>query len=131
MKCVISLLLALAACICLGCGGSDSGEIDIYGGSTDVADIPKHIKDFEDDSERGLVQARAMNALFQIGEPALPALQEALASDKVSVRLMALNTLGLFGPRAKEALPAIQKATQDADASVQQRAKEVLEKVGE
>jgi HEAT repeat protein len=130
MKVVSSFIIAVALAAVLGCGGgSESGEIDIYSGSTDVADIPKHIADFKDKSHRGLVQARAMNALNSIGAPAVPALIEALGSDSVDVRLMALNTFALMGPKAKDAVPAIQKAVQDSDPDVQKRAQEVLAKV--
>jgi len=103
--------------------------IDVYSGSTKVADIPKHIEDFKDKSNNGLVQARAMNALVKIGAPAIPPLIAALESDDVNVRLMALNTLNLIGPEAKSAIPAIKKALQDKDAAVQKRAKDVLAKI--
>ncbi|TWU48956.1 hypothetical protein Poly51_48600 [Rubripirellula tenax] len=111
-----------------GCGGSadESGPIDVYGGSTDVADIPKHIADFKDESNSGLVQGRAMNALVAIGKPAVEPLIEALGSDDVSTRLMAINTLNLIGADAKDAIPSIQKLTSDPDADVKARATDVL-----
>src|SRR5947209_9343735 len=99
----------------IGCGQSDSGTIDVYSGSTKAAHIPKHIEDFKDNSNNGLVQARAMNALVKIGAPAVPSLVAALESDNVSVRLMALNTLNLIGPDGKSAIPAIKKALNDRD----------------
>ena len=130
MKHVTCVLIFVMATSLVGCGSSESGSIDIDSGSTDVADIPKHIEDFKDESEDGMVQARAMYALVKIGAPAVPQLIEALESDDVSVRLMALNTLGLIGADAREAIPAIKKALQDPDADVRNRAKDALEKVG-
>lgn len=96
------------------------------GSSADVADISKHIADFKDESNSGLVQARAMNALVAIGKPAVEALIEALESDDVHTRLMALNTLNLIGADAKDAIPTIQKLTSDSDAGVKARAIDVL-----
>lgn len=130
MKHVTGILVVVATMAFLGCGSSESERINVDSGSTNVADIPKHIEDFKDESENGLVQARAMYALVKIGAPAVPKLIEALDSDDINVRLMALNTLGLIGPDAKDAIPAIRKALEDPDASVQNRAKDALEKLG-
>ncbi len=123
MKHVICILLALVSTSLLGCGGDDSE-------SSGTADIPKLIEAFKDESEDGMVQARAMYALVEIGTPAVPPLIEALESDDVNVRLMALNTLGLIGPDATDAVPAIKKALEDPDPDVQNRAKDALEKIG-
>ena len=130
MKHVACILLFVMASGVLGCGSSESENIDVYSGSTDVADIPKHIEDFKDESENGLVQARAMNALVKIGAPAVPPLIEALNTDDVNVRLMAINTLGLIGPDARDAISAIKKALEDPDVNVHNRAKAALEQIG-
>ncbi len=129
MRHALSLLICISAAAMIGCGNPDSGTIDVDSGSTNVADIPKHIEDFKDKSNNGLVQARAMYALVKIGAPAVPPLITALESDDVSVRLMALNTLNLIGPDAKSAIPAIKKALNDKDAAVQKRANDVLAKI--
>lgn len=138
MKHIACILLFVITSGVLGCGNSKSESIDsksesidVYSGSANVADIPKHIEDFKDESENGLVQARAMNALVKIGAPAVRPLIEAIDSDDVNVRLMALNTLGLIGPDAKDAIPAIKKALEDPEVNVQNRAKAALEKIGE
>ena len=123
LRCILVSTVLSAA---MGCGSSDSGAIDVYGGSTDVADIPNHIADFKDESNSGLVQARAMNALVQIGKPAVQPLIDALESEDINTRLMALNTLNLIGADAKEAIPSIEKLTKDADRDVQKRAVDVL-----
>lgn len=129
MKHVSCSLIFISAMMTIGCGSPDSGAIDVDSGSTNVADIPKHIEAFKDKSNNGLVQARAMYALVKIGAPSVPPLIAALDSDNVSVRLMALNTLNLIGPDAKSAIPAIKKMLNDKDADVQKRAKEVLAKL--
>jgi len=129
MKHVPCILLLIATSL-VGCGSSEPGHIDIDSGSTDVADIPKHIEDFKDESQNGMVQARAMYALVKIGPPAVPPLIEALESDDVNVRLMSLNTLGLIGSDAKDAIPAIKKALDDPDADVRNMAQDALEKIG-
>jgi HEAT repeat protein len=125
MKALCVLVLAILF-IATGCQNGDSEDIDVYGGSTDIADIPKHIADFKDESNSGLVQARAMNALVKIGKPAVPPLIAALESEDSSTRLMALNTLNLMGADAKEAIPTIEKLTKDDDTDVQKRAIDVL-----
>ena len=119
MKPLLYPFLILIAAPFVGCGGS----------ATD--DISAHIESFKDDSEDGMVQARAMYALVEIGAPAVPELTKALDSDNVSVRLMALNTLALIGPTAKDALPAIKKRLDDPDSDVQNRAKNAIEKIGD
>ena len=119
MKPLLFLSLGLIATSLVGCGGSDTDEIST------------HIESFKDDSEDGMVQARAMYALVEIGAPAVPELTAALGSDNVSVRLMALNTLALIGPDAKDALPAIKKRLDDPDSDVQNRAKNAIEKIGD
>jgi len=130
VKRLIALLLnCLTAMSMSGCGTSDSQAIDVDSGSTNIADIPKHIEAFKDKSHEGLVQARAMYALVKIGSPAVPPLTSALQSENVSVRLMALNTLNLIGPGAKSAIPAITKLQKDQDLDVQKRAKDVLAKL--
>lgn len=125
MKAPCILVLAILS-VATGCQSGDSGDIDVYGGSTDITDIPKHIADFKDESNSGLVQARAMNALVKIGKPAVPPLIAALESEDSSTRLMALNTLNLIGADANEAIPSIEKLTKTKDADVQKRAIDVL-----
>lgn len=137
MKCCIAGLLVVVAIA--GCDKTEPKPTDsqenlsasIDSGSTNVADIPKHIADFQDNSENGMVQARAMYALVKIGAPAVPPLIKALDSDNVDTRLMAVNTLGLLGPKAKEAIPALKKKLADPDSSVQARAKDAIQKIAE
>lgn len=130
MKHVICIPMVVVATTLLGCGSTDPEPSFIDSGSTDIADIPKHIEDFKDESEDGMVAARAMYALVKIGEPAVPQLIEALESENVDVQLMALNTLGFIGKGAKDAVPAIKNALEDPDAVVQNAAKDALEKIG-
>ena len=60
MKHVFCILLVVTATTLLGCGSSEPEPSFIDSGSTDIADIPKHIEDFKDESEDGMVSARAM-----------------------------------------------------------------------
>jgi HEAT repeat protein len=50
--------------------------------------------------------------LVKIGKPAVPALVELLDSPTWVLRWKAARVLGLIGPDAKEALPALEKALQ-------------------
>jgi HEAT repeat protein len=103
-----------------GCGARDPSESN---------DIPTLIEAFKDTSENNMVAARAMYKLVEIGRPAVPKLIEALESNDVQMKLMALNTLGLMGASAADAVPAIKKALQHSDVNVQNRAKDALQKI--
>jgi HEAT repeat protein len=102
-----------------GCGGGSSQETE----------IPKLIESFKDESDGNMVAAHAMYKLVEIGEPAVPKLIEALESEDVRVKLMSLNTLGLIGPKASAAIPAIKKAMTHPDKDVQNRAREAIAKI--
>jgi HEAT repeat protein len=112
-------LVFVIAMLC-GCGARDPSESN---------DIPTLIEAFKDTSENNMVAARAMYKLVEIGKPAVPKLIEALESNDVRMKLMALNTLGLMGANAADAKPAITKALQHADVNVQNRAKDALQKI--
>jgi len=59
----------------------------------------------------------------------IPALVEALRDEASLVRSQAANTLGHFGPQAKDAIPALEIAAQDSDPMVSAQAKIALQKV--
>lgn len=105
-----SLALVTAIAGTMGCSGDGSDE------------VPALIAQFSDESENGMVAANAMYRLVEIGEPAVPALTEAVGSSDVRVKLMALNTLALLGSKAAPALPAIEEASKHPDKDVQARA---------
>jgi HEAT repeat protein len=52
-----------------------------------------------------------------------------LANDDTAVRTTAAVALGAFGPGAKDALPALERATKDADATVALAAKQAIEQI--
>jgi HEAT repeat protein len=116
----VSIPLFVLALACSGCGSGDPSESN---------DIPTLIEAFKDESENNMVAARAMYKLIEIGKPAVAPLIEALESDDVRMKLMALNTLGLIGGPALEAVPAIERALQHDDKSVQNRAADALQKI--
>lgn len=75
------------------------------------------------------VRLAASEALVRIGPPAVPALRTALESKNVNAKKLALACLSALGPTAKDALPAIEKAQQDADRAVSEAAKVLAERL--
>jgi len=71
----------------------------------------------------------ASEALAAIGPPAVPALVELLAHDDPYVRRRAANALGSMGPQAKDAVPSLAKAAEDADQDVSNAARRALERI--
>jgi HEAT repeat protein len=62
-------------------------------------------------------------------ELTLPLFIKALEHQEVLVRVEAANSLALFGPRAKEAVPALKKAADDRDRHVREAAAAALKKI--
>lgn len=83
------------------------------------------IKALKDDE--GYVRAAASDALYKIGEPAVPALVEVLQSDEGCV--WAALTLGILAERARAAIPALISALNDCDPRVRVEAAGALVKV--
>jgi HEAT repeat protein len=73
------------------------------------------------DGEENIREAAA-EALIRIGPPAVQPLAAALVAGNLDARKLALAVLARLGPAAKDALPAIEKAKQDADPVVRQLA---------
>jgi HEAT repeat protein len=65
---------------------------------------------------------KALEALQQIGAPAVPALTEKLVAHDPQVRRRAVLGLGAIGPQAKPALDALKKLLADPDQDVKQLA---------
>jgi len=63
-------------------------------------------------------------------EITVPSLVNRLQGDVLAERLIALNTLGRFGPMAKAATPALISALNDKDKEVRRRAIQALAKIG-
>jgi len=60
----------------------------------------------------------AATALGGIGVESIPVLTQALTNSHATARESAVRVLGLFGPKAQSAVPAVVKCTRDSDASV-------------
>lgn len=71
----------------------------------------------------------AARALAEMGLEALPALVEALGHKEAPVRYWAATGLGNIGPNAKQAIPALSQALEDASASVRTSAALALWKI--
>ncbi len=80
-----------------------------------------------DDDEN--VRIAASEALVRIGPSAVSTLRTALVSKNTNAKKLALACFSAFGPAAKEALPAIEKAQQDADKDVSEAAKILVERL--
>src|SRR5262249_40847392 len=64
------------------------------------------------------------------GPETVPALIDVLRNDPdKSVRAAAASALGLMGPRAKEAVPALREALRDEDTEVRGRSAQALEEI--
>jgi HEAT repeat protein len=75
-----------------------------------------------------LLSSLAADALVAIGEPAVPALLDALSGGSPSARLQAVRALALIGDR--RAIPALFAALEDQSSLVQYWAENGLEKMG-
>ena len=64
-----------------------------------------------------------------VGEPSPAQLVTALGSEDVETRAMAARTLGILGPKASEAVPALKKALNDPDAKVRSEAANALKRI--
>jgi HEAT repeat protein len=89
------------------------GEI----GSKATTAVPALIRSLQHD-DNFLVQANAAQALGKIGDPkAIPILIAALKNEDDSVRFNAITAIETFGPKAKEAVPALIQTVQNDEAN--------------
>ncbi len=79
--------------------------------------------------ENTISRVTALMILAHCGEPALPVLQRALRDEDDHCRRVAAASLGIMGPEAREAVPALKAMQQDRDQLVRQAATEALEKI--
>jgi len=80
-------------------------------------------------ADRNAFEAVVSETLVRIGAEAVPSLVYQLAHRRADVRQWAAVMLGELGPTAKEAIPPLQEALKDQDASVRDAARRALEKV--
>jgi hypothetical protein len=75
-------------------------------------------------------QQAAADALGRIGEPAVPALTEALMDGSPVVRYQAARALTYMGAQASSAVPALMRSLHDQDESVRQQSALALGQIG-
>lgn len=86
----------------------------------DLRDGPRHVR-------RDALKLAAL--LSAKGQPVLDALVAALADKESTVRVGAAEALARWGPAARSAIPALERATQDAEWAVKNAAQRALERV--
>ena len=92
---------------------------------TEMREIPEELI-----PDLGCLAAAAVGSMGESGAPASPALLRALRSDAVRLRAAAARALGAVGPKARSAIPTLEKlAERDAAGEVREAAKEALEKI--
>jgi HEAT repeat protein len=62
---------------------------------------------------------------------AIPLLIEALDHERAFVRVEAASTLGMIGPEANEAIPALEKLSDDPDPDVREAAAEAIKQISQ
>ena len=72
---------------------------------------------------------KAIEAIGTGASQAIPAIADTLADSDSSVRQLAAETLGKFGPAAAKAEPALRRALDDSDADVRRAASDALLKI--
>ncbi len=81
--------------------------------TTSVQPVPAHLPQLiKELRTSGYAMPASAAVLVKIGKPAVPALIELLDAPTWVPRWKAVRVLGLMGPEAKEALPALEKALQ-------------------
>lgn len=110
-----AFLVRMGACEALGCVGPKAVEA-----------VPDLIDALRDDYTN--VQRQAGRALEKIGQPAVPALVDAVRFSP-KMRPRAVMILGQIGPAAKEAVPALTDALKDEDQQVRLEAEKALAKI--
>ncbi len=97
-------------------------------GPPGIAALSQTLEDTE--AERKYWRRCAVHALIQADPPeAIPPLIDRLDDEWLCVRLVAVNALGVIGPEANEAIPALREALADSDRNVQRAAKRALGKI--
>lgn len=104
------------------------GKVDINW--REEPEVGQLIEDLMQDlSTPGKASENSVEALILIGHPAIPILIEALNSEDWIVRERATIALGKFGPGARSAISALNKALQDRNRRVQDEAAKALKKI--
>lgn len=86
------------------------------------------LQPLEEALEDPLLGEQAMQSLSRIGVPAIPVLIRALEGD-FGWKAAAAEHLGRIGPQAREALPALERATRSLDPQTAARAKDAVARI--
>jgi len=115
---------ALLSCVTLsGCSGSSS---------IDISKLPPPVNVALPTTAGEATQIAAADALGRIGQPAVPALSEALADPDAVVRLQACRALAYMGAKAAPAVPQLVKRLYlDSEEAVRLQAARALGQIGE
>ncbi len=111
----------LASCLLCGCSGTPS---------VDTASMAPPVNAAVAATPAASTQVAAADALGRIGQPAVPALTDALLDADSAVRLQACRALAFMGAQAAGAVPALQRALNDSEISVREAAAAALGQIG-
>jgi HEAT repeat protein len=89
--------------------------------------IPELLDSLGDKDSR--MRRNVAAALVRIGQPAVPRLIQLLHAENSIIRNNAAGILGRIGPKAKKAIPALEKALQDEDKAFCWTVKQALRKI--
>ena len=113
MRATIAGFLLLVGLFIVGCNGEPS--------TIDVSKLPPPVNAVLQPKDSNSSQQAASNALGRIGEPAVPALAEALSDPSPIVRLQSCRVLAYMGIQAKDAVPALTQALNDSEQGVREQ----------
>ncbi len=121
MRLAIYSLWAMMCLLAIGCNGTTS---------IDTTNLPPPVNATVTSNSATGLQTAAADALGRIGQPAVPALADALLDPDATVRLQACRALAFMGAQAANAVPALQRALGDADIAVREQAALALGQIG-
>ncbi len=114
-------LVGIGLCSICGCNGT---------ASIDTTKLPPPVNAAETNIPAVSTQIAAAEALGRIGQPAVPALAEALMDADPAVRLQACRALAYMGAKAANAVPALERELKDPEIVVREQAALALGEIG-
>ena len=112
---------AAILCVVSGCNG---------GPSVETAQLQPPVNAAAANISAVGTQVAAAEALGHIGQPAVPALTDALMDSDPAVRLQACRALAYMGAKASSAVPALQRALNDPEVPIREQAAAALGQIG-
>jgi HEAT repeat protein len=122
MRSKIIAFLLLSSEVLAGCNSEPS---------TDTAKLPQPVNVVLQTNAADNSQTAAADALGRIGEPAVPALSDALRDPDPIMRLQSCRALAYMGAQAKDAVPALIQALNDSEGGVREAAADALGQIGQ